>query len=461
MFELFSSVEPPLAAHPSKLPTLSMVAIGRFASDANLYEGSSTGPGTPLRQAEDTASKPNAVLDQLEWLLQQAGYVEGEDYTRESLEQPTPMAELYPEFSGSAQQRNDPPIEYPFEPRQFTEYTFCTPWVTEVYWYHPNYLGSVDLVTDLSGHAHQFFMYTAWGEPMFENSSMSGGFDAPYRFNGKELDKETGLGYYGARYYQNRLSNWLSVDPLAAERSWLTPYNFVQNNPIELIDPDGKLDRRFKINIETGEQEVTNNAGDGGDEVDYVEYYNNKGQQIGQTESRKVTHSSGDYRLPVGETDVSYQSVPGTHNQVMAPGRRHTWSQGIELDNTIEGFFFGGIVGNAIIKGVVGCFAAKTSSNVLLNTSRQLQAKFKHAGDFGVVGNYSKANAGKFSSAINQHINSAGVQTINGTYRGQSVIHYLNPNTGINVISSPSGQFISGWKLNPAQLKNVLKHGGL
>lgn len=105
--------------------------------------------------------------------------------------------------------------------------------------------------------------------------------------------------------------------------------------------------------------------------------------------------------------------------------------------------------------------AAKGGSNILLNTSRQLQAKFKHAGDFGVIGNYSKANAGKFSSAINQHINSAGVQAINGTYRGQSVIHYLNPNTGLNVISSPSGQFISGWKLNPAQLQNVLKHGGL
>ncbi len=101
------------------------------------------------------------------------------------------------------------------------------------------------------------------------------------------------------------------------------------------------------------------------------------------------------------------------------------------------------------------------SSRVLLNTSEQLQKKFKHAGDFGVVGNYTKANAGKFSSAINQHINASGTQVIQGTYRGQSVVHYLNPTTGLNVISSPSGQFISGWTLNPIQLQNVLKHGGL
>ena len=116
---------------------------------------------------------------------------------------------------------------------------------------------------------------------------------------------------------------------------------------------------------------------------------------------------------------------------------------------------------NTDFLGVKEVKAAKAESAILLNTSRQLQAKFKHAGDFGILGNYSKANAGRFSSVINQHINSTGIQNISGTYRGQSVIHYLNPNTGLNVISSPSGQFISGWKLNPVQLQNVLKHGGL
>ncbi len=60
-----------------------------------------------------------------------------------------------------------------------------------------------------------------------------------YRFSGKEYDKETGNYYYGARYYNPRLSIWLSVDPLAHYYPSHTPYNFVLNNPINLIDPTG------------------------------------------------------------------------------------------------------------------------------------------------------------------------------------------------------------------------------
>ena len=49
----------------------------------------------------------------------------------------------------------------------------------------------------------------------------------------------TGLYYYGARYYDPRVSVWLSVDPLASKYPYVTPYNFVENNPIRLVDPTG------------------------------------------------------------------------------------------------------------------------------------------------------------------------------------------------------------------------------
>ena len=101
------------------------------------------------------------------------------------------------------------------------------------------------------------------------------------------------------------------------------------------------------------------------------------------------------------------------------------------------------------------------SSTVLLRTSKQLQRKFKHAADFGVPGNFSKENAAKFSAAIHKHMNTPGVRKISGTYHKAPATHHIDPNTGLNVISSTAGEFTSGWKLSPAQMKNVLAHGAL
>ncbi|MFN5774554.1 RHS repeat domain-containing protein [Flavobacterium sp.] len=64
-------------------------------------------------------------------------------------------------------------------------------------------------------------------------------YNSPYKFNGKELDEETGLYYYGARYYDPKVSIWLSVDPLAEKFPNHSPYNFCFNNPINFIDPFG------------------------------------------------------------------------------------------------------------------------------------------------------------------------------------------------------------------------------
>ena len=60
-----------------------------------------------------------------------------------------------------------------------------------------------------------------------------------YKFNSKELDAQTGYYYYGARYYDPGTSVFLSVDPLAEQFSGWTPYHYVHNNPINLIDPTG------------------------------------------------------------------------------------------------------------------------------------------------------------------------------------------------------------------------------
>ena len=53
----------------------------------------------------------------------------------------------------------------------------------------------------------------------------SGNYSNSYLFNGKELDEETGLYYYGARYYNPRYSLWLGVDPMVEKYSGVSPYN--------------------------------------------------------------------------------------------------------------------------------------------------------------------------------------------------------------------------------------------
>jgi RHS repeat-associated protein len=109
-----------------------------------------------------------------------------------------------------------------------------------LFWYHPDYLGNVDLITEIDGFAHEFFMYNPWGEEMHQWNANTYAFTSPYRFNAKELDPETGLAYYGARYYQNKLGVWLSVDPLAHKNLSLSPFNFSGNNTNYFVDPNGK-----------------------------------------------------------------------------------------------------------------------------------------------------------------------------------------------------------------------------
>lgn len=60
----------------------------------------------------------------------------------------------------------------------------------------------------------------------------------PFRFSTKYADSETGLVYYGERYYEPQTGRWLSRDPLG-EDGGLNLYRFVSNNPVGLIDPTG------------------------------------------------------------------------------------------------------------------------------------------------------------------------------------------------------------------------------
>ena len=60
----------------------------------------------------------------------------------------------------------------------------------------------------------------------------------PFRFSTKYWDDETGLGYWGYRYYSSRMGRWISRDPIEEEGDF-NLYHLVRNNPIDSVDALG------------------------------------------------------------------------------------------------------------------------------------------------------------------------------------------------------------------------------
>lgn len=106
------------------------------------------------------------------------------------------------------------------------------------FYYHPDHLGSSSYITNLDGEVVQHIEYVPFGEVFMEERNNI--WNTPYLFNAKEFDEETGLYYYGARYYDSRLSLWISTDPLQEKYVNITSYCYTYNNPVIFIDPDGR-----------------------------------------------------------------------------------------------------------------------------------------------------------------------------------------------------------------------------
>jgi RHS repeat-associated protein len=116
---------------------------------------------------------------------------------------------------------------------------------TQEHWLHTDHLGSTQFVTDAAGNVREHHESFPFGEPWIEESSTSD--TTPFRFTGKEQDSETGLQYFGARYYDPRQGQWASVDPELrgfwastpqSDQLWTSAY--ANNSPVRLFDPNGR-----------------------------------------------------------------------------------------------------------------------------------------------------------------------------------------------------------------------------
>lgn len=107
------------------------------------------------------------------------------------------------------------------------------------FFYHPDHLGSSSFITNLEGEVVQHIEYVPFGEVFIEERNNV--WNTPYLFNAKEFDEETGMYYYGARYYDPRLSLWMSTDPKEEKMPAVNSYCYVFNNPVVYLDPSGEF----------------------------------------------------------------------------------------------------------------------------------------------------------------------------------------------------------------------------
>jgi RHS repeat-associated protein len=119
-----------------------------------------------------------------------------------------------------------------------------------VEYYHVDAVGSVRALTSQAGQVIERHDYLPFGEecttgPCASNPGLNAG--QPRKYTGKERDKETGLDYFGARYYGSKIGRFTTTDPvctwsenLVDPQRW-NRYAYGRNNPLRYVDPDGRV----------------------------------------------------------------------------------------------------------------------------------------------------------------------------------------------------------------------------
>ncbi len=102
------------------------------------------------------------------------------------------------------------------------------------YYYHFDALGSVVALSDADGDTVQVYEYDVYGQVAASDPNHPNRF----MFTGREFDKETGLYYYRARYYNPTIGRFLQTDPAGQGLNW---YSYCGNNATNCVDPSGAV----------------------------------------------------------------------------------------------------------------------------------------------------------------------------------------------------------------------------
>ena len=143
----------------------------------------------------------------------------------------------------SAVSSESPELFSPDSPDTIYQTTSPLPSNEVVYYYHHDHLGNIRAITDQSGNVVERHDFYPFGEEITNQPQSKD----QYLFTGKQRDSETGLDYFGARYYSSSLSRWMSADKVQEIKQRIKEpqewdlYIYSANNPLKYKDPSGKF----------------------------------------------------------------------------------------------------------------------------------------------------------------------------------------------------------------------------
>lgn len=247
---------------------------------------------------------------------------------------------------------------------------------------------------------------------------------------GKERDTESGLDYFGARYYASNMGRFMSPDwsanaqavPYAKldDPQSLNLYGYVRNNPLSRTDPDGHCDI------------------DGEHHGGVWCFFHALGAVQTQHEQANDLRVAWSNRSIVG-ADGKLQPVSSLSDKDII---------NLDKQNRYGGVVMAGIgAGSGIFVGV--------------GASKLAHIYDKHSGDFGLMGNKNSEQLDKLEQALQEHVNDPDTKAINGQYRGNDSTIYLNLRTSNVVVTDANGQVTAAFKASPAQVNYINTTGRL